>query len=274
MNKHLKTAVKEHWESETCGTRYGSSSSTKERLDEIEKARYGLEPFIPEFADFASGRGKKVLEIGVGAGVDFANWIKCGANATGVDLTEAAVKLTRQRLDGNNIIGTYDLFVADAENLPFKDNEFDIVYSWGVLHHTPDTFRAFEEALRVLKPGGEIKAMIYHVPSWTGFLLWVQTCLLKGRPFKSIKKAIFNNLESPGTKAYTVNEARKMLKKIGFHDIHLKTKLCAGDLLKIKPSRKYQSRIYKIIWRLYPRWLIELIGDCFGLDLLIKAKKT
>lgn len=260
----LKKSVKAHWEDETCGTRYG---------DEIEKARYELEPFILGFADFCGAKGKKVLEIGVGAGVDFYNWIAAGAHATGVDLTDAAIKITHERLEKKKINSEkYKLLTADAENLPFKDNEFDLVYSWGVLHHTPDTVHAFKEAFRVLKPGGSLKAMIYHVPSWTGFLLWILNAA-RGRFYKSSRSAIFNNLESPGTKAYTVAEAGDFLHKIGFTNIHLKTKLCAGDLLTIKPSKKYQSSIYKIIWKIYPRWLVKMLGDRFGLNLLITATK-
>ena len=257
----LKKFVKQHWENETCGTRYG---------DEICTNRYKLEPYIHPFADFASGKNKRVLEIGVGAGCDFGHWINAGAIATGIDLTEAAIKETQKRLKHTS---HYKLQTADAENLPFHDNEFDIVYSWGVLHHTPDTFRAFSEAFRVLKSGGVLKAMIYHVPSWTGLLLWIQYCFLKGKLWRGMAGAIFHHLESPGTKAYTVSQAREMLTKIGYKNIHLKTKLCAGDLLEIKPSKKYQSWIYKIIWKLYPRFFVKLLGDRFGLNLLITATK-
>jgi ubiquinone/menaquinone biosynthesis C-methylase UbiE len=272
--KALKEAVKTHWEDETCGVRYGESSSPRQRQKEIEQSRSELEPHIPAFAQFAKAKAKKVLEIGVGAGVDFLEWIRHGAHATGIDLTEAAIKLTRERLEANDIkTHQYRLLAADGEKLPFHDHEFDMVYSWGVLHHTPDTTQAFKEGLRVLKPGGILKAMIYHIPSWTGFLLWVQHCLLKGRPWKTSRYALFHYLESPGTKAYTLSEARILLETVGFENIRLETKLCAGDLLEIKPSKKYQGRVYRMIWKLYPRWLVRLLGHRFGLELLITAQK-
>lgn len=270
---NLKESVKQHWEDETCGTRYGESADRAAWMQETAEARYRLAPYIPSFANFKEARGKKVLEIGCGAGVDFLQWVKNGANATGVDLTEAGVAITRERLALENIPPeSYKLLTADAENLPFPDDTFDIVYSWGVLHHTPDTSRAFGEAFRVLKPGGTLRAMIYHTPSMTGLMLW-GNALLHGRPHRSLRCAIFNNLESPGTKAYTTAEARKMLEKIGFANIRTETRLCAGDLLQIKPSAKYQGALYRMLWKMYPRGLVHLFGNRFGLELLIEAKK-
>jgi len=128
--KPLKQAVKQHWEEEVCGIRYGESSSREEWLQEIERARYDLEPYIHGFADFAGASGKKVLEIGVGAGSDFANWIKNGAMSSGVDITDAAIALTKGRLNMLNIDPShYRLTQGDAENLPFSEAEFDLVYS-------------------------------------------------------------------------------------------------------------------------------------------------
>jgi hypothetical protein len=82
------------------------------------------------------------------------------------------------------------------------------------------------------------------------------------------------NLESPGTKAYSVQEARKLLTEIGFSDLNLFPKLGPGDLLMIKPSRKYASAFYTLIWRCYPRWLVRRLGDKYGLSLLITATKS
>jgi ubiquinone/menaquinone biosynthesis C-methylase UbiE len=270
----LKSKVKEHWEEETCGTRYGYDEDRKRFFDEISEARYKLEPYIPPFADFPCASGKSILEIGVGAGADFQNWCMYARHATGIDLTEAAIALTRERLELNSVPPEkYMLLSGDSEKLPFEDDSFDMIYSWGVLHHTPDTPRAFREAYRVLKPGGIIKAMIYHVPSWGGLMLYLQHGLGRGNLNMTMKEAIFSHLESPGTKAYSLKEARHLLDKAGFSGIEVSAKLSLGDLLTLKPSKKYSSPIYKLIWRIYPRRLVRLLGDRYGLGLLIKAHK-
>jgi ubiquinone/menaquinone biosynthesis C-methylase UbiE len=270
----LKSKVKGHWEREACGTRYGQAPDRKLYFDEVSAARYTLEPYIPSFADFQDAKNKSVLEIGVGAGADFQNWCNYAAHATGIDLTNTAIALTGERLSLNSTPSArYSLRTADAENLPFENDSFDLVYSWGALHHTPDTFRAFQEVFRVLKPGGHVKAMIYHVPSWTGFLLYLQYGLARGKFKATTKEVLLNHLESPGTKAYTLPEAKEFLTKIGFSNVSLGTKLGPGDLLTIKPSEKYSSLIYKIIWQVYPRWLVRLLGERYGLYLLITAIK-
>ena len=274
MSATLKERVKEHWEREACGTRYASAPDRKLFFDEISSARYSLEPYIPAFADFPSALGKAVLEIGVGAGADFQNWCTHAFHATGVDLTEKAVALTKERLELNSIPQErYVLQKSDAENLPFDSESFDLVYSWGVLHHTPDTVRAFREVFRVLKPGGVVKAMIYHVPSWSGLMMYLRCGLARGKFSLTMKEAIFADLESPGTKAYSLDEARSLLLGAGFEKITASAKLGPGDLLLIKPSEKYTASIYRLIWQVYPRWFVRLIGDRYGLCLLIEAKK-
>ena len=269
-----KKQVRQHWESETAGVRYGEGEDNKAFHSSIEKQRYFLEPYIPAFAQFELYSGKRVLEIGVGGGVDFTQFVRHGALATGVDLTSAGISHTIQHLQAlPDQKGIYALVQADAENLCFVDNWFDLIYSWGVLHHTPDTVRAFTEAFRVMKPGASLKAMVYHTPSWTGWMLWMRFALLRGRPFVSPRRCVYEHLESPGTKVYTVAEARRILEDLGFRNIRISTKLGTGDVLSIKPSQRYQGAIYKAIWALYPRWLVRLLGDRFGLNLIVTGEK-
>jgi SAM-dependent methyltransferase len=263
----LKRAVHDHWNAIPCGTRDFAKDDRLRFFRELEAERYALEPHIPRFARFERARGKRLLEVGVGAGTDFVNWVRAGAVATGIDLTEQGIALTRERLDLEGL--SAELQVADAEALPFPDATFDIVYSYGVLHHSPDTAKAIREVHRVLKPGGTALVMIYHVHSWVGLMLWGVHCLGKGQPWHSPRWAMYHHLESPGTKAYTRDEARALFAP--FSEVNLRTQLGHGDLLLMRPSEKYRTPKHELLWRMYPRTLVRLTGDRFGTALLVEA---
>jgi ubiquinone/menaquinone biosynthesis C-methylase UbiE len=266
---HLKEDVRRHWEAQPCGTRDLPENDRARFFHELEQERYEWEPYIPQFARFERGRGKDLLEVGVGAGTDFINWVRNGARATGVDLTAKGVELTRERLGLERL--TAHVQIADAEHLPFDDASFDLVYSYGVLHHSPDTRQAIAEVRRVLRTGGTALVMIYHVPSWVGFMLWCIHCAAKLRPWRSARWAIFHYLESPGTKAYTKREARELFD--GFQNVRVWTQLSHGDLLLMRPAQKYQGRLARVLWSLYPRWLVRRTGNALGTNLFIEARK-
>lgn len=269
IDSELKGSVKAHWERQPCGTRELPREDRRAFFRQLEDERYAAEPYLKGFARFEQGRGKRLLEVGVGAGTDFINWVRNGAIATGVDLTAHGVALTQERLALEGLTAT--VRQADAENLPFADESFDLVYSWGVLHHSPDTPRAIREVRRVLKPGGRALIMVYHVPSWTGWMLWGIHCLGKLKPWRSPRWAIYQHLESPGTKAYTVAEGRALC--ADFSRVAIRTQLGCGDLLKMRPDEKYQAPLFRLLWRIYPRSLVRLLGDRFGLVLMIEATK-
>jgi SAM-dependent methyltransferase len=209
----LKERVRAFWNGAPCGFAHaGAPEGTREFFDQVERRRDELEPFIPLFADFAGARGKRVLEIGVGLGTDFVRFGRSGATLTGIDLTEHAVELVRRRLELEGLSG--DVRVADAEKLPFEDASFDRVYSWGVLHHTPDTRRAVEEAVRVLRPGGELCVMLYGRRSWVAYGMWIRNALLRGRPWWSISDVLARYMESEGTKAFTRDELRALFSSV------------------------------------------------------------
>jgi ubiquinone/menaquinone biosynthesis C-methylase UbiE len=259
----LKTAVQDFWNQEPCGTRY---LGTDRDFEAHARARYSLEPFIPEFAHFSSSRGARVLEIGVGMGADYLEWLEAGAIAVGVDLSQASVDLAAQRCRAYGF--QPDLRVADAEHLPFADDTFEVIYSYGVMHHSPNTAQCIREAWRVLKPGGQARIMIYHHPSVVGALLWLRYGLLRG---KSLRQAVYDHLESPGTKSYTPEEARRLMSS--FENVETRVVFSPGDLLANQPSERFQSSLYRFVWKIYPRWLVRKLAGRWGLFLLITGQK-
>jgi ubiquinone/menaquinone biosynthesis C-methylase UbiE len=264
-DSELKAAVREFWNTDPCGTRYLEGA---DEFDSHARARYALEPHIPEFAQFASSRGKRVLEIGVGMGADYLEWLKAGALASGVDLSEASIARAQRRCE---LAGLQpDLRLADAEHLPFADDTFDVVYSYGVMHHSPDTPQCLREACRVLKPGGEARIMMYHHPSLTGAMLWLRYGVMAA---KSLRETVYDHLESPGTKSYTRAEARTMMVTSGFESIELRQEFSPGDLLLHTPSARFKSAFYRMVWNLYPRALARRLGKRWALFLLTSARK-
>ena len=171
-----KELVRQFWEEASCGEKlYLPSLSMEDFLRQAE-IRYELEPFIPDFAEFGKYRGKKVLEIGVGLGADHQRFAEAGAELHGIDLTRRAVDHVLHRF---RVMGlTSDLAVGDAEHLDFPDGTFDLVYSWGVIHHSPDTSKAAREILRVLRPGGVFKVLIYDRYSLFGYMIWIRYALM------------------------------------------------------------------------------------------------
>jgi ubiquinone/menaquinone biosynthesis C-methylase UbiE len=209
MSETTKEDVRSYWEAQPCGAKTATAAlGTPEFFRQVEEWRYSVEPFIPEIARFDDAAGKEVLEVGVGLATDFVRFARAGASATGVDLTEAAVAAARERLAQEGLAG--EVLVADAESLPFADESFDVVYSYGVLHHTPDPAGALREVHRVLRAGGEARIMLYSRRSWFALAVWVRHVLRRRRPWHSLTTALAQDLESPGTKAYTQAELERL----------------------------------------------------------------
>lgn len=164
-NSKLKERVRAFWQEHPCGTKFADAEPGSRRFYElVEEHRYKKEWHIPAAARFAQSKNLSVLEIGCGLGTDGAQFATAGADYTGIDLTQAAVDLAKRRFELFQLPGTFR--VADAERLDFPNNSFDIVYSHGVIHHTPDTAAAVREIHRVLRPGGHAMVMLYHRNSY------------------------------------------------------------------------------------------------------------
>ena len=245
-----KQEVRAYWEGRPCAAELAAApEGTAAFFAAVEAEKERLEPFEHEFGEFGSWRGRRVLEIGCGVGTDTIRFARAGADITSIDLTEHAVRLTKRWLELEGLPGAVRR--ADAEQLPFGDGSFDLVYSWGVLHHTPRLPAAIAEVRRVLRPGGEARVMLYARRSWFAWGVWARYALLHGRPWLSVGQAIASHLESPGTVALTMAEAERLFE--GFRETDIG-----------RQTTPYDRRVGGP--------LAALTGDRLGWYLLIRAQ--
>jgi ubiquinone/menaquinone biosynthesis C-methylase UbiE len=251
----LNTQVRSYWEKEPCGTAEeivkDAKPLSREWFDRVEEYRYSIEPFILDVADFPKYKGKKILEIGVGAGSDHLQWARAGARCWGVDLTDAAIRTTRKHLAFHQLKS--NLRRINAEKLPFKNQTFDAVYSWGVIHHSEKPELIIAEIQRVLKKNGLFIGMLYGRHSVVAFKYWLKHGLFKGRPFRSFRDVLWNHFESIGTKAYTVDEIKELFSR--FKQVEAEPILTWHDINK------------------WSRWMRGLIPRKWGWFIAVKAYK-
>jgi len=264
-----KQQVHDFWNEASCGESLLLPQADREGYEKQANLRYELEPYIFELARFDETREKRVLEIGVGLGADHQKFAEAGADLHGIDLTERAIEHTQKRLAALGLAS--HLAAGDAESIDFSDNYFDVVYSWGVLHHSPDTPRAVAEVHRVLKPGGEARLMIYHKWSLVGIMLWLRFALLEIRPWLSLTEIYARYLESPGTKAYSIKDARKLFS--AFREVNIHTVLTHGDLLESNAGQRHEGILLATARKYWPRHLLKKYLRNWGLFMLIEAKK-
>jgi ubiquinone/menaquinone biosynthesis C-methylase UbiE len=216
-DEKLKADVREYWNSHPCGTQFTHLEwGSKQFFNEVERFRYETQPFMRSLMEFDNFRGKRLLEIGCGLGTDWLQFARAGAITTGVDLTPASIELVKKRFALEGI--PVDAQVADAEHLPFENDSFDAVYSFGVLHHTPNTQKSIDEVHRVLKPGGRIVIMLYHKSSihvYLGTPLYKISHKLKAGTRSLVEDwvRVYDGAENPLGKAYSKPELRKMFSR-------------------------------------------------------------
>lgn len=170
--------VRDYWNNRPCNIRHSTQPvGTKEYFNEVESRKYLVEPHIPAFADFARWRGKKVLEIGCGIGTDTINFARHGAQVTTVDLSDKSMALARQRAEVFGLSDRIRFCPGNAEELSsFVPVEpYDLIYSFGVIHHTPHPDAVLEQLRKythAANPAANsalattVKIMVYYKWSW------------------------------------------------------------------------------------------------------------
>jgi SAM-dependent methyltransferase len=173
-------------------------------FDDLDQYHFEKLHHLPRLVAFDGYRGRSVLDVGCGAGVDLARFARGGAAVTGVDLAASAVELARANFAQQGLQGAFE--VADGERLPFADNCFDLVYAHGVVQYTADTQRLVDECRRVLKPGGEAVFQVYNRRSWLNAL-------------SKLMKVGLEHEDAPVLRKFTIGEFRRLLR--GFRDVRI-----------------------------------------------------
>lgn len=262
--------VKQYWDRRPCNVRHSRKPvGTREYFDEVEKRKYSVEPHIPGFANFSNWRGKDVLEIGCGIGTDSVNFVRNGANLTIVELSTESLALTKKRLALDHLQATFINGNAEAldELLP-AGKQFDLIYSFGVIHHTPNPERIIKAIGRRLKPGGELRIMVYARHSWKVF--WIYARYGWREPWnwrRLVSKYSEAEIGSPVSYVYSKRQARDLLGD--FEVVSM-----AKD--HIFPYRIPDYVQYRYVKNWYFRWLpdpwFHWLERRLGWHLLIVAK--
>ncbi|MEE9285667.1 MAG: class I SAM-dependent methyltransferase [Dehalococcoidia bacterium] len=205
--------VRRFWDARPCNIR-GSPREVGSRayFDDLEARKYYVEPHIPRFAQYERWRGKRVLEIGCGLGADSVSFARAGAEVTAVDISQRSVELARRRAELYGL--DIRFYVANAEELEqvVPVDRYDLVYAFGVLHHTPHPERAVEQLRRYVGPGSVVKLMLYHRFSWKA----VSILATKGRcAFWRLGELVARYSEAqpgcPVTRTYSRKQVRQLL---------------------------------------------------------------
>jgi len=166
--------VREYWDARPCNSRHSDKPvGSREYFDEVEKRKYFVEPHIPAFAEFAHWSGKRVLEVGCGIGTDTISFARAGALVTAVDLSGRSLALAASRAGLYGLEGRIRFFQADAEDLAaaVPREEYDLVYSFGVIHHTPHPSKAIESIRQYMSARSEFRLMVYAANSWKAAMI-------------------------------------------------------------------------------------------------------
>jgi 2-polyprenyl-3-methyl-5-hydroxy-6-metoxy-1,4-benzoquinol methylase len=276
MNKAPTKSIAEvqrYWDARPCNVRHSRKPlGSRGYFDEVEARKYFVEPHIPDFAEFERWESKRVLEVGCGIGTDSINFARAGARVTAVDLSGESLRIAAERANVMGVADRIRFVQANAEELRSElDTErYDLVYSFGVVHHTPHPERALAEMRALTAPGGTLKLMVYHRRSWKVF--WI-VALQEGGRFWETDELVARHSEAqtgcPVTFTYTRREARELIERAGFRVAELH----ADHVFPYRISDYVQ---YRYVKEPYFRWMPDSLFHAFerrvGWHLLVTAK--
>lgn len=164
--------VRDYWNRRPCNIRHGTAPvGSREYFDQVEARKYLVEPHIPGFSEFEKWRGKKVLEIGCGLGTAATSFARAGADYTAIELSDESLKLSRQRFEVFGLRGKFYSGNAEWLSSVVPVERYDLVYSFGVIHHSPHPEKIVSEVKAYLGPLSEFRLMLYAKNSWKNFMI-------------------------------------------------------------------------------------------------------
>lgn len=228
-NQNLITNITAYWDSHIHDLAVVTNPvGTPGFFRQLDEYRYDKLNYLPRLVDFNAYRGKTLLEVGCGTGVDLVRFARAGAITTGVDLSRTAIDLARQNMAQNGL--SANLQIMDGEALQFAGDSFDVVYAHGVLQYTSNTEKMVSEIHRVLKPGGEAILMVYNRISWLNLM-------------RNVTKVPLEHEDAPVLKKFSIGELKQLLKPFSSY--------------KIIPER------FPVRTKLHTGWKARLFNDVF-----------
>jgi 2-polyprenyl-3-methyl-5-hydroxy-6-metoxy-1,4-benzoquinol methylase len=260
MSSNLEEKIKRYWNTQPCNIKHGKSDvGTPEFFHEVSERRYRVEPHIAEFAGFHLWAGKRVLEIGCGIGSDAEEFAKHGAEYVGIDLSDQSIALSRQRFETLELEGEFCNVDATDANALASLGEFDLVYSYGVIHHFPGIDKIIDNVQTVVKTGGEFRYMVYAKNSWK---------------YAMIQKGL-DQFEAqagcPYAQAFSKDEIHQLMNEDnGWHIERLRQDHCFMYNIEKYKQGQYELEPW---FSAMPDAMREAVREYLGWHLLVKARK-
>lgn len=253
----MNQTVKDFWDGRPCNIRHSSKElGSKEYFQEVTQRKYFVEHHILEFANFNAYKGKHVLEVGCGLGTAAQSFMEAGAVYTGIDISPKSIDLAKKRMELFDLKGT--VAVADIQTESFDSNHFDLVYSFGVLHHIPNLPVALQNILSTLKPGGEFKLMMYAENSWK------KACIDSGLDQYEAQSGV------PIAETYTNEGITSILHTSGFVEVSIKQDHIFPWCIPEYKQYEYKKEPW---FAAMPDELFYTLERRFGWHLLITCRK-
>ena len=249
--------VKAFWDERPCNIRHSQLEiGTKDYFDQVEERKYFVEPHIPKFAEFEKYRGKKVLEIGCGIGTDAVNFARAGAFYTGIEISIESLKISEQRFRVYSLRGEFLEGNVETIAESLSNRTFDLIYSFGVLHHTPNILNALVQIRTLCHKRTEFKFMVYAKNSWKSALIEIDL----DQPEAKFGCPIAN--------VYSKEEIYKLMSISGFKCLEIGQR----HIFPYKVDKYVKYEYEKEEWfRVMPKSMFSKLEKVLGWHLLVKA---